>query len=394
MTEQEPLFPQGTWTPSARPATGPAPVPIQRLTADDPTPPGRARVSFRHHAPQARVVALQANGWWQPDPPRACDLEPVGDGWFTGSFAVPADWCCSYGFLEHEGRDDPPWWSHGLKSRGVDVVVDRTNPRRHSAGRAGERSLLDLVEGPPDAPAQEPVLHPGGPLDGGEGPDWQWSILTGVEETPAEDLPLLVLTDGEAHRRLDTAGRLQSAVDAGRLQPLAVVLVDAGPDRAEQLGMPGAQAEWIATTLIPALQDGTGPLPRPVAADPARTVVSGSSFGSLTSLFALAHAPQRIGAVIAQSTSLWRFPEGALVTPLSRAVRANPRIRLRLQAGRYEGDMPSRSQDLVDTLVRQGADARLRVHSGGHDWAWWQPRMIDELADLLSDPPSAPSPRR
>lgn len=397
--DQDPLFPATAWTPLPRPPGTPQPVAVDRVGPGEAAPPDRTLVRFTHHAPHARAVALQANGWWNPDPPRACDLDPVGDGWFTGTFAVPHDWCCSYGFLEHDGPGDPPWWTRGLKSPGVEVVPDRTSPRRHSAGRGGTRSLLDLMEDAPEPVGPQPAMHVGTSLNknGGDGedePGWQWCILGRPAETAQTPLPLLVLTDAEAHHRLGTPGRLHAEVAAGRLPPLAVVLVDAGPQRSEQLGVPGAQARWIATTLVPALQDGTGDLPRPIDTDPCRTVVTGSSFGSLTALFALARAPRRIGTVIAQSTSLWRFPAGALLAPLTRAFAENPRIRLRLQAGHYEGDMPARSAALVDGLTEHGVDAALQVHSGGHDWAWWQPRMIDELALLLAARPDGGPPGR
>ncbi|HIY24059.1 MAG TPA: hypothetical protein H9837_07120 [Candidatus Brachybacterium merdigallinarum] len=119
-----------------------------------------------------------------------------------------------------------------------------------------------------------------------------------------------------------------------------------------------------------------------VTADPARTVLTGSSFGGLTALFAAARAPQRIGAAIAQPASLWRYAEGSLVRPLVLAAQRAP-VRLRLYAGRFEGAMPQQAGRLVEALQASGVDATLEVFTGGHDWAWWQPMMLRELADLL-----------
>ena len=51
--------------------------------------------------------------------------------------------------------------------------------------------------------------------------------------------------------------------------------------------------------------------------------------------------------------------------------------------------MLSRSRALHEALVTGAAqhgtalDISLSTHSGGHDWAWWQPTMLHEVAALL-----------
>jgi enterochelin esterase family protein len=126
-----------------------------------------------------------------------------------------------------------------------------------------------------------------------------------------------------------------------------------------------------------------------VSHDPRRTVVTGASFGGLTALFALARAPQSIGAASAQSVSLWRYPAGALAQPMADALTAGPLMpRIRLHAGRYEGSMGARARDLAEDLAqRTGHRVPVRMHSGGHDWAWWQPALIEDLIEFLGDPP-------
>lgn len=401
------LFSAARWQPLPRPHARAQRIPIRRLDSarDDnsaaglaPVPGGTAVLSrgeewavvrFRHHAPSAWAVALQANGWWHPDPPESCDLRPTAGGWWEGTFEVPADWRVTYGFVEHHGPGEPPWWAEGLKAPGGPVVADATSPRGHRAGRGGElRSLLSVPDDGPFGLAprdtsclvqelvtavDEPRVRwwapgpgePGSPLPGSGAP------LT---------VPLLVVTDGEAHvDHLGTPGRLQHAVATGALPPLAAVFVDSGPARVQVLGRPGGHARWIARDLLPRLQEqGLASALR--IGGP--TVVTGSSFGALTSLFALAQAPGRVDAVIAQSTSLWRYADGALAEPLQHALRERP-AQLRLQAGCFEGTLASTSQALVETLRAGGADASLTVHSGGHDWAWWQPLMLRELATLL-----------
>ena len=436
----DPLFPAHLWQPLPRPAGGVAPTPILRRDdarhdADGADGPQllrregeRALVRFRHTAKAANAVALQVNGWWRPAPSDACELRPLGDGRWEGVVDVPADWRASYGVVEHHGTGEPPWRSAGMRAPGAPVVPDPSNPRGHRAGRGGAlRSLVTLPDDGPFTPGATGVDGPGPEVRTlaapAHGPRTRWWASRpgdpGCEELAAETpLPLLILTDGAQHvEHLHTPALLARGVAAGVLPPLAAVFLDSGPRRGEVLGVPGGHARWIAEQLVPGLRAqglGTGPGRVRITAEASHTIVAGSSFGGLTALFAAARAPQLIGAVIAQSVSLWRYPDGALVEPLRRAAaRSAAPLRLRLHVGRFEGDMPARSRALHDALVagtgpgaangsaadaelRTGADAvggagdvgaapevSLALHSGGHDWAWWQPTMLHELAALL-----------
>ena len=106
-------------------------------------------------------------------------------------------------------------------------------------------------------------------------------------------MPLVVLTDAQAHLDvLDTPGLLATATREGRLPPVIAVFIDAWPNRAEQLGVPGGQAAWIVEKLLPTLHrqgltdPTTGEYWR-IDPDPRRTILTGASFGGLTALFAL-----------------------------------------------------------------------------------------------------------
>ncbi|WP_227487952.1 alpha/beta hydrolase [Brachybacterium subflavum] len=371
-----------------RAASAPGGAAVEVLARED----DRAIVRLQHRAPGARAVAVQINGWWHPDPPDGLDLVAQGDGWFTGALSVPGDLCATIAFLEHHGDGgapaDPPWWSEGLKGK---RPAGPARPQARPQARPGGSLVLDLVRdrvvashAASSVPVHELASAEGEPRahwcaigeDGGNVEDDEEG---GDGALPRSDLPLLVVTDGEAHLdRLDTPGVLAEAVRAGELPPLCAVFIDAWPERARDLGVPGGQAAWIADTLVPRLR------PTP---DPRRTVVTGSSFGGLTSLFALARAPHRIGAVIAQSVSLWRYPHLALAAPLRAALlsEAPGSVRIRLHAGHFEGTMGAAARELADAVSdATGATIPVRLHRGGHDWAWWQPAMVEELAALLA----------
>lgn len=398
--------------PGDAPSTD-GPRPVEILAHED----DRAIIRLRHRAPGARAVAAQINGWWHPDPPDGLDLVAQGGGWFTGVFSVPGDLCSSIAFLEHhvdeEGHAadaddenlgehagerpgeheadaargaalDPPWWTEGLKVR-------RPGPSAPAPGGAGPVGsfVLDLVRDRivPSPASSSLRLHELATAEGE--PRTRWCTVGREDSRPPVDLPLLVVTDGEAHlERLDTPGMLAEAVRAGDLPPLLAVFLDAWPERARDLGVPGGQAAWIADTLVPRLR------PEP---DPHRTVITGSSFGGLTALFALARAPHRIGAAIAQSVSLWRYPHLALAAPLRVAIRgAGPEdVRIRLHAGHFEGTMGESARELADVVsTTTGAEIPVHLHRGGHDWAWWQPAMVQELSALLASESSRERPAR
>lgn len=392
------------WQPLPRPAGPPRPVVVTPVpdpeaarldaaaiarrvaVAGGPEVLGRtattATVRFWHRAPEASAVALSASGWWRPQAPDRCDLRPVGaTGWWSATFRVPADWQATYRFVEHRGAPPPPWWERGLRDPGAPTVVDPHNPRRHAAAR-GETCAVVRV---PTA-ARRPWLA----AFGTQGPPAR-ELCTGAREPRVrwwaaesdEPLPLLVVLDGEAHtERLATHRVLAAAVAAGRLPPLAAVFVDSGDRRADVLGVPWGHARWISSRLVPRLRrlglDG-----RRLTADPGRTVVTGSSFGGLTALFAVARAPDVVGTALAQSTSLWRYPERALLGPLA-AADLRHRLRLRLQSGRYEGALPELADDLAVRLRERGVDASATVVSGGHDWAWWVPQAVEGIGELLT----------
>lgn len=190
----------------------------------------------------------------------------------------------------------------------------------------------------------------------------------------------------------DTPGLLATATREGRLPPVIAVFIDAWPNRAEQLGVPGGQAAWIVEKLLPTLHrqgltdPTTGEYWR-IDPDPRRTILTGASFGGLTALFAFAEAPELCSSVSAQSVSLWRYQTGAftefLAAAASRVGVHNARVRL--HAGRYEGDMASDAATLTRALHDVANwTVPLVIHEGGHDWAWWQQAMLDDVTGFLN----------
>lgn len=372
-----------TAVPRVRPEPAPPPdCPDGPRLIDRPTST-TATVQFVLTIPGATAAALLVGGWLNPDDPTACDLYrvPGTDRW-SATFEVPGDWQVSYRIALHRGTDQPSWHSEGLRSVGATAIPDPANPARHTATRGAISSVLRLPGAgsrpwlQPPAPQTTSNMSPVRlPLPSGSPDVWSWA-----PDRPADDLPTVVLFDGRAHvEGLGTHHVIQSAITAGVLPPLMLIMVDSGDRRAEVLGVPGGVVEFVGTELMPYLRETGLPDGRTASEDPSRVVVSGSSFGGLSALFTLARFSDSIGAAVAQSTSLWRYAPGSFEAIASRFRGTT----VRLQAGNFEGRMVEHSQHLAAVMSACDVDVECRAVSGGHDWAWWLPEMVTGIAEIL-----------
>ena len=311
--------------------------------------------------------------------PMMVSLVPEGDGWFSGALWVPSELCATAAFVEHRVPGPPPWWTRGLKglSTCCGHIVDASARHIRSRQRSAT-SVLHEIRLTKDSPRAR----------------WCAVGFQPDEGRPeASHMPLVVLTDAQAHLDvLDTPGLLATATREGRLPPVIAVFIDAWPNRAEQLGVLGGQAAWIVEKLLPTLHrqgltdPTTGEYWR-IDPDPRRTILTGASFGGLTALFAFAEAPELCSSVSAQSVSLWRYQTGAFTESLAAAASrvGVHNARVRLHAGRYEGDMASDAATLTRALHDVANwTVPLVIHEGGHDWAWWQQAMLDDVTGFLN----------
>jgi enterochelin esterase-like enzyme len=417
------------WTPQPRPQGNPSPLPVVRrapsrdleglseseledLARGGPQVldvvaehPGWRWVRFMHRAPTATAVALCASGWWHPEPMDGLDLCRLrGTGWWVLEVASPRQWCVGYRFTEYAGDGAPPWWDTGLKNAHstLELVADRANPLHLVVKQGAAVSRLHVPSRsalPEDVPAPAEALfsHPWAwpsahvgqvPTVSGEPRTWWWAPEDAAEEP--EGLAVLVFFDGEEHvLRHETQRFLAAAIDEGLLPPVLAVFVESGERRAEVLGVPGGRAAWVTGTLVPRLAEHG--LRRPdggrirISRDPRRRIVTGASFGGLSTLFAVAADPGTVGAGIVQSPSLWRFPGQRFDLVLRDAQRRRGRLRLSMAAGSFEGDMLPMARRLHSDCAAQGLDVgpEVRAMAGGHDWAWWIPDAVHEAARML-----------
>jgi enterochelin esterase family protein len=202
----------------------------------------------------------------------------------------------------------------------------------------------------------------------------------------------VLLFDGWAYANLiPTATILDNLIGAGRLPPTVALLLG-NPDpqaRQRELGCHEPFVAFVASELLPWVRGRYA-----VAADPARSVVGGSSRGGLAAAFAGLRRPALFGRVLCQSGAFWFKPDGDPEPEwLARPVAATPLRPLRfhldvglLEVGVEDDDMPNMltaSRHMRDVLRAKGYAVDYSEFSGGHSYSCWEVALPEGLLALL-----------
>src|SRR4051812_17338307 len=138
---------------------------------------------------------------------------------------------------------------------------------------------------------------------------------------------LLVVLDGRTYTSdVPTPTILDNLLAAGRLPPLVAVFVaNPSPEaRSLELSCHPPFAEFLARELIPWVRRGYR-----VTADPARTVIAGSSLGGLAAACAASKSSDVFGNVLSLSGSFyWRLPGETEPESLTRQLATGPKLPL------------------------------------------------------------------
>jgi enterochelin esterase-like enzyme len=216
--------------------------------------------------------------------------------------------------------------------------------------------------------------------------------------TPGARLPVLYMFDGQnifddapsfagGWHLHDTSVELARR---GHTMPVIVGIDHGGRHRIDELapfrcaaskGQLARLITWMTKTLMPQIERDY-----PVRTDAAGTAIGGSSLGGLAALHTHFRLPERFGAALVMSPSLW-LARGKIFRDL--AGRPTPqRSRIYLDAGAREGRMLRDAARLADELRRRGygqSDLLWRPDpQGRHSEACWRrraPLALDFLFD-------------
>ncbi|CBT74519.1 MULTISPECIES: esterase family protein [Glutamicibacter] len=350
-----------------------------------------------------RSVILSANALVDHEQLEACEFEPVREGLWAITLQVPTDWVASYRITPHRGAGPAPWRTE-TERRAIRLAADTggTDPLNPHVSASMNGAPVSVVYGP-DAKRNEhlapatPDRQRTGPAIGGWGgaadaepavehPRLSRHVLW--DENCArernlwmyrpphggQDSPLVIVHDGATWvNYLNIAASLDAAINAGTLAPLHVMFVDSTTVQIRSAELPVASGTTasLATQFLPWAREFF-----PVSALPEHTLVTGSSFGGLAALLAVTEHPQLFGRALAQSPSLWHTDLSSALGDLA------PQVHVTIQAGCYETEIFTSCEQVLEALAGSESARRIGFEpiSGGHDWAWWAPRLLTGLS--------------
>ena len=219
-----------------------------------------------------------------------------------------------------------------------------------------------------------------------------WVGFPGGRGTAHRPLNLLIAFDGVVYQSaVPTPTIVRNLVRERVIDPTAVVLVgNVVHGREKELGHNRKFVRFLVEELLPWLRDSLG-----IDVPAQRTVLAGSSLGGLAAAYAALQAPDRFGAVLAQSGAfLWgTVPGSRRLPPLFEEYRRAPRERTRfyLDVGRLEDVVfPGLEKSLLegvrefrDLLRARGYPVRYAEFAGGHDYSCWSATFADGLRHLI-----------
>jgi len=196
--------------------------------------------------------------------------------------------------------------------------------------------------------------------------------------------PLLVLFDGDRNS-MWMPKLLDLMIAHGQIPPVVAVMTDESTPsiRNSELPCNPQFADFLARELVPWVRARYD-----VTASPAETIVAGSSYGGLASVFAGMKHPEVFGNVIALSGSFFWKPEGTSEGEwLTRFVDSTPKLPLRfyLEVGLMEDFSfevgPNRHMER--TLLAKKYPTGYAEFDGGHSFLTWSQGMVHGLSYLL-----------
>jgi len=201
--------------------------------------------------------------------------------------------------------------------------------------------------------------------------------------------PLLVLFDGDRNV-MWMPKILDILIAKKKIPPMVMVMTDESVPamRREELPCNPAFADFLAKELVPWTREKYH-----ATDDPAQTIVAGSSYGGLASVFAGLRHSEIFGNVIALSGSFFWKPDSEKEDQwLVRQMEASPKLPLRFyqEVGLMEGPTfeIKPNQHMRDVLQSKGYPVGYFEFNGGHSYLNWAGGMERGLIFLAKRPAS------
>ena len=178
---------------------------------------------------------------------------------------------------------------------------------------------------------------------------------------------------------------LDILISQKRIPPVVAIMTDDSVPSARRKELPCNPrfADFLANELVPWARKNYY-----VTSQAERTIVAGSSFGGLASVFAGLQHSDVFGNVISLSGSFWWKPDGDKEGEwLTKLVNASPKLPLRFYL--EVGLMESYSMQIDDNrhmravLAAKGYPLHYSEYDGGHSFLNWSVGMGDGLQFLL-----------
>lgn len=203
--------------------------------------------------------------------------------------------------------------------------------------------------------------------------------------------PLLIVHDGGDYLRF---AALKTVLDnlIHRFEVAGVVAVFTHPpDRMEQYRDSEAHARFLATELVPQIEEDL-----PLLGTPAGRCLMGASLGAVASLSTAVRYPGIFGGLLLQSGSfafsdIGNHERGPIFDPIAdfvNAYREEPtRVsdRIFMSCGQYES-LIYENRSLAPVLRSTGMDVRFVEARDGHNWESWRDRLREGLSWLFPGP--------
>ena len=329
-------------------------------------------------------------------------LLPNSTIWFK-SYLVPKSSRFTYRISVNVPQLLEPSWSEQFLASFTTSITDPKNiqPKFGQDDIFGQASTVTLQLAPPDL-FTEQRSAPSGDIKELEFCSKQLNNTRKITIYQPNSLyeldrtaPLLFIFDGTDYlTKIPMPIILDNLIAQKTIPPLRAIFVDPSDPAARALELtPNPKfADFLANELKPWICQHLNIHPN--AED---TVLCGSSFGGLASLYIAFNYPEHFGKVLSQSGSFWWHPNSALSEEkimthwFSDLVNNSPTkpIKVYMNAGLFEAapkayEILENNRTLASTLQNSGYTVTYEEFAAGHDYFSWRVTLVHGLNALLN----------